>query len=181
MPTVLRRIRGVLGTALTWAVAWGIGGLLIGVASVLLPFLPWDGFFRVFDAPLPAMAVPGFFAGGLYAVIVGIVARHKRLHELSMRSVATWGALGGALLAALPAVLVLTDAARVAEYGMGVWKHFAIILTPLVLFSTASATGSLYLARRAQARDLLTMGGDDTTAIVQATPSGYRQPADRAP
>lgn len=155
MPLALRRIRGILGTAMTWAIAWAIGGLLIGVSSLLLPFLPWDGFFRVFDAPLPAMGVPGFFAGAIYAMIVGIVARRKRFHELSMRSVALWGAIGGALLAALPAMMVLTDTARVAEYGLGIWKHAAIIFTPVVLFSTASATGSLLIARRAQDRDLL--------------------------
>lgn len=176
MYTALRRVRGIVGTAVTWAVAWAIGGILIGVSSLVLPFLPWDGFFRVFDAPLPALAVPGFFAGALYASIVGIVARRKKFHELSMRSVAIWGALGGALLAALPAVLVLTNAARVAEYGLGVWKHAAIIFTPVVLFSTASATGSLFLARRAKQRELMSF--DDPTLLdaqtFESLPDGVR-------
>jgi hypothetical protein len=30
----LRRIRGAVGMGLTWAVGWGLGGLLIGVASI---------------------------------------------------------------------------------------------------------------------------------------------------
>ncbi|MBL0937733.1 MAG: hypothetical protein IBJ03_02500 [Gemmatimonadaceae bacterium] len=171
MTTVLRRIRGILGTALTWAVAWAFGGLLIGVSSLVFPFLPWDGFFRVFDAPLPAMGVPGFFAGAFYAAIVGVVARRKRFHELSMRSVAIWGALGGALLAALPALMVLTDTARIAEYGLGIWKHAAIIFTPVVLFSTASATGSLLIARRAQSAELLAV---DDADLLESPTSNYR-------
>jgi hypothetical protein len=36
----------------TWAVAWAAVGLLIGVSSRLLPWLPWGAFFEVFDAPL---------------------------------------------------------------------------------------------------------------------------------
>lgn len=59
----LRRIRGAVGTGLTWALGWAVAGVLIGVTSRLLPGLPWDAFFRVFDAPLPALAIPGFFAG----------------------------------------------------------------------------------------------------------------------
>ena len=51
----LRRIRGVLGMGLTWAVGWGLTGLLIGVASILLPWLRWDLFFEIFDAPLLAL------------------------------------------------------------------------------------------------------------------------------
>jgi hypothetical protein len=66
MKAWLRRLRGAMGMGVTWAVGWGIGGLLIGVVSTLTPFFPWAPFFRVFDAPLPAMAIPGLFAGTSY-------------------------------------------------------------------------------------------------------------------
>ena len=58
-----RRIRGAVGMGVTWAIGWALFGILIGVTSKILPGLPWDSFFDVFDAPLPALAVPGFFAG----------------------------------------------------------------------------------------------------------------------
>jgi len=35
-----RRIRGAVGMGLTWAVGWALGGVLIGVGSILLPGLP---------------------------------------------------------------------------------------------------------------------------------------------
>ena len=66
MKTWLKRIRGAIGMGLTWAVGWALTGLAIGVASIALPFLPWHLFFDVFDAPLPALAVPGFFGGLFY-------------------------------------------------------------------------------------------------------------------
>ena len=71
----LRRIRGAVGMGLVWAVGWALAGLLIGVASMLLPGLPWDSFFQVFDAPLPALAIPGFFAGAFFSVVLGIAGR----------------------------------------------------------------------------------------------------------
>ena len=36
----LIRIRGVVGMGLSWAVGWGLTGLLIGVTSILLLGLP---------------------------------------------------------------------------------------------------------------------------------------------
>ncbi len=68
----LRRARGAIGIGLTWAAAWAaawaVTGLLIGVTSVLTPWLPWGGFFAVFDAPLPALAVPGVVGGTLWSL-----------------------------------------------------------------------------------------------------------------
>jgi hypothetical protein len=60
------RIRGALGMGLTWAVAWALYGVLIGVASRVLPGLPWNSLFEIFDAPLPALAIPGFIGGVLF-------------------------------------------------------------------------------------------------------------------
>ena len=61
MKTWLRRIRGAVGMGLTWAVGWALVGVLIGVSIEFLG-LPLGWFIEVFDAPLPALAVPGFFA-----------------------------------------------------------------------------------------------------------------------
>ena len=80
----LRRIRGAVGMGLTWAVGWALFGVLIGVTSVLLPGLPWDLFFEVFDAPLPALAIPGFVGGALFSTVLGIAGRRRRFDELSL-------------------------------------------------------------------------------------------------
>lgn len=147
----LRRLRGALGMGVTWAVGWAIAGLLIGVASILLPFLPWELFFDVFDAPLPALAWPGFFAGAAYSVVLGIAGRRRRFDELSVAGVAAWGAVAGAVFGLLPVVLFASGGAALGELGFlaAVWG------VPVTVLSAASAAGTLMVARKAEDRELL--------------------------
>ena len=154
----LRRIRGAIGMGLTWAAGWAVFGLLIGVTSKITPFLPWDSFFEVFDAPLPALAVPGFFGGVLFSIVLGIAARDRKFDELSVKRFAAWGAVGGLLLALLPGFLVAVGLARLATEGASLGKLTAIISLPLVALGAASASGSLILARKARKQDELEAG-----------------------
>ena len=133
---------------LTWAVGWALFGILIGVASKLLPGLPWDAFFEFFDAPLPALAIPGFVAGALFSTVLGIAGRRRRFDELSLPLIAAWGALGGLLLSLVPAVLVAVGLATLGRPGLGLWQITATISGPLTLLSAGSASASLLLARR---------------------------------
>jgi hypothetical protein len=146
-----RRIRGVVGMGVTWAIAWMLGGLLIGVSSILLPGLPWAAFFDVFDAPLPALAIPGFVGGTIFSIVLGIAGRRHRFDELSLPRVAAWGALGGVLLSLVPAALVLLGLATPRE-GTSAWQLTAIIAGPLTFLCALSAAGSLALARRSATR-----------------------------
>jgi len=150
----LRRLRGALGMGVTWAVAWAGFGVALGVASLLLPWLPWDAVFAVFDAPLPALAVPGFIGGTLFALVLGVAGRRQRFDQLSLPRFAAWGALGGVLLGLVPAALVALGLASMAGGRFGVWELTAIACPPLALLSAASAAGSLLLARKAERRQL---------------------------
>ena len=154
----LRRIRGALGMGLTWAVGWALSGMFIGLASILLPGLPWHYFFAVFDAPLPALAVPGFFAGVLFSTVLGIAGRRRRFDELSLPRVAAWGALGGVLLSLLPAAMVAVGLASLGRPDAGLWQLTAMISGPLVLLSAGSASGTLLVARMSENRELLEAG-----------------------
>lgn len=160
----LKRIRGAVGMGVTWAAGWAIVGLLIGLSSLLFPALPWDAFFDVFDAPLPALAVPGFVGGALFSVVLGIAGRHRRFDELSLPRFAAWGALGGLLLTVVPATMVALGLATVSSEGMGLWPLTAVIGAPFTLLSAGSAAGSLALARRAEHRALL--DADDHVAHI---------------
>lgn len=152
----LRRIRGTIGMGLTWAVGWAIMGIGIGVASIALPFLPWHLFFKVFDAPLPALAVPGFFGGMFYSVVLGIAGRRRRFDELSLPRVAAWGALGGLMLALFPSFLVLVGLAHLggSPTDESLAQLTALIAVPFMLAGAGSATGSLLLARKAESQAL---------------------------
>jgi hypothetical protein len=150
MQAWLRRIRGAIGMGLTWAVGWALAGVLIGVASRLLPGLPWDSFFEVFDAPLPALAMPGFLGGVLFSAVLGVAGRRRRFAQLSLPWFAAWGAVGGLLLSLVPAALVAVGLATIGREGLGLWRLTAVISGPLMLLSAASASASLALARTAE-------------------------------
>lgn len=135
----LRRLRGAIGMGLTWGVGWALVGVLIGVAMNL--GVPMEWFVRVFDAPLPALWVPGFFAGATFSVVLGIAGRRRRFDELSLSRFAAWGALGGLVLGLIP----------VGAAGAGMTSTtIAVALGTLTVLSAASATGTLVLARMAQ-------------------------------
>ena len=163
----LRRIRGAVGMGLTWAAGWALVGVLIGVTSRLLPGLPWDAFFEVFDAPLPALAIPGFFGGALFSMVLGIAGRRRRFAELSLPRFGAWGAVGGLLLSLVPAALVAVGLASVESGVLGLWQLTAAISGPLTLLSAVSATGTLALARMAEKRELLEASED--VAVVGLT------------
>ena len=151
----LRGIRGAIGMGLTWAIGWAGVGLLIGVTSKLFPGLPWwDAFFRVFDAPLPALALPGFFGGVLFSTVLRIAGRDRRFDELSLPRFTAWGAAGGILLSLLPAAMVAIGLASTEGSSRGIWEFTAAIIAPLTILGAGSAAGTLLLARRAEDRRL---------------------------
>lgn len=146
-----KRLRGVVGMGLAWAVSWAAFGLLIGVASKVLTFLPWHYFFDVWDAPLPALGLPGFFGGALFAVVLGVAAGRAQFNELTVPKVAAWGALGGLLVSLIPIAMTAVGLAHLRE-GLSAWTLWAVIAVPLVLLSTASAAASLLVARGSSGR-----------------------------
>jgi hypothetical protein len=137
---------------LTWAAGWAVFGLVIGVTSTVFPNLPfWDAFFRVFDAPLPSLAVPAFFGGALFSLVLGVAGRNRRFHELSLPRFTAWGAAGGLLVSLIPAAMVSVGLATFnGGTVLGLWQLTAVISVPLMALSGASAAGSLLLARRAE-------------------------------
>ena len=148
MKRLLRRVRGILGTAFTWAMAWMGLGAGIGVLA---------GFPLRYLLPMELNnSVQGFIAGASFAVILTIAERHHTLEDLSLRRVGLWGAVGGLLLSFIP-----------LAFGVPV----PYLLGPLVInvgIGAGMASGSVALAKRAERRGvmpgadeaLLRSGGD---------------------
>ena len=151
--TAMRRIRGALGMGLTWAIGWAIAGLLIGAGSILLPGLPWNAFLEVFDAPLPALAVPGFVSGVFFSTVLGVAGRRRSFDELSLPRFAAWGAAGGVLLTLFPFALVALGLASHEGSHVGTGRILTVIGVPFVLLSAISASITLLVARRSARRD----------------------------
>lgn len=155
MGTWLKRIRGAIGMGLIWAFGWGVGGIMIGVASNLFPSLPWWGtFFKYFDAPLPALAMPGFFAGVFFSIIVGFTGRRHRFSELSMRSFALWGALGGMTVVFLPAMMAAVGLASLSIPMSELLTVLTVASVPVALLSSGFAASYLAVARRGEMGEL---------------------------
>jgi len=169
----LRRTRGALGMGVTWAAAWALAGLVLGLASLLLPRLPWDAVFQLFDAPLPALALPGFVGGILFSGVLGIAGRRRRFDELSLPRFTAWGALGGCLLSLVPGLLVGAGLATVGPGSPGIGALTAMLAVPLSLLGAGSAAGSLVLARLAEDRELGAAG--EAAARVGLTPREDRE------
>ena len=136
MKNLLRKLRGILGTGLTWAVGWA------GV---------WAGLWVVTGNSLGRMlgaatngAVLGLIAGGTFALILSVVERKRTLHDLSLKRVALWGGIGGMalLLAFLPTALEFS-----AIFG-GFLTSYVVPLALNGLLGAGSAAGSVALARR---------------------------------
>ena len=125
----LRRVRGVLGTAVTWSAGWGALGFLAGV---------------------PQWMVVGFTAGAGFAVALALAERQGRAETLALRRTALWGALG-AVAGAGVAVPWLW-----AMSGGGL--QLLPFLGFTALLGAGSATGTLLVIRRAGARRRLGAG-----------------------
>lgn len=169
----LRRIRGAVGMGISWALGWALAGIITGLASFIVPGILETGFFTRFDAPLPALGVPGFVAGALFSVVLGVAARRRRFADLSLPQFTAWGALGGLLLSLVPAVLEVLNLATPAP-GLNLWRLSLTIAPPFMVLGAASAAVTLSIARRAEARDIDAV---EDEAPAGQLPAGGHEPA----
>ena len=149
----LRRIRGALGMALTWAV----GGFLLGGGIELIHNIWPNPLGAAVDIWPAVLGYPAFFGGLAFSTILGIAGRRRRFDELSLAGFAAWGALGGLLVSLIPAGLV---GLGMATPNVPLWQITAALAAPLMVGGAAAAAGSLALARMSEDRALLDAGED---------------------
>lgn len=130
----MRRVRGALGMGVTWALGWAIVG-----GAIMEGIVDRDG--RLLDMWPQALAIPGFFCGVAFSIVLGVAARRRRFDELSPARFAVWGAIAGATLGGLAL------AAGALPLVGSVWLRAATLLGPAALLSAGSAAGTLALAR----------------------------------
>jgi hypothetical protein len=139
----LRRVRGVVGMGLIWAVGgFCVGGLLELIDNIAPGALP---FIRNVDMWPQTLAIPGFLAGVTFGIVLSLAGRRRRFEEWSIPRFAAWGAAAGAILGGY----AVTMGAPLIAIGV------------TALGSTIAASGSLFLARRAAQRALVSDGAHD--------------------
>ncbi len=146
----LQRIRGVLGTALTWAVAW------FGVGTILFSFWvfgdPAAGFGLAAVVAVVAgastFASLGFIGGAIFSTVLWITEGRRRFDQMSLPRFASWGASGGLLMS----VFFLSTQTGGSLLGT------VIVSSVLTVLGAGSAAGSLALARKSEDKELLEAG-----------------------
>jgi hypothetical protein len=128
MKGLLRRLRGIIGTGLTWAVGFAFLGTVPGV---------FQGEWDVLLSVIPGNASVGFIFGSVFAVVLSIVERRRRLEDLSIPRIGLWGAF---------TALLIVGGMQFFSAGTLYWEPVLI----LSLYSGALSSGSLALARRAE-------------------------------
>ncbi len=145
----LKRIRGVIGMGLTWAVGWlGLGTIL------MLPLVAFG---------LPASALiagalwfggVGLMAGAVFSVVLQIAEGKRTFSELSLPRFAVWGAVGGSLMA-IPFIPTFSTV-PLALINVGIAG----------LLAAGSAAGTLALARRSEDGELLE-AGEEALGLIE--------------
>ena len=140
MSTWVRHLRRAVLLALIWAVLWAPLGVLTGILMD-----PND----TLDEPWPALgAYPGFLCGLVFAVVLAIAARHRRLGELSPSRAGYWGALSGLLVMAP----IFSGLLGTPNTEHPLWQGRFLILAAVILLSSISAVASVLVARTAHKR-----------------------------
>ena len=146
----LRRIRAAVTMGLLWAVPWAIVAVVIGM--VVDPDDSMDEMWFLIGA------YPGFLGGVLFSIVLSIAERRRNLGELSVRRFGAWGAAAGLAIGVLPFLLGTPSA------EINVARLATAVIGSFTLMSAASAAGSLALARRGHARQLVDAGADTSDA-----------------
>ncbi len=140
----MRRLRGILRTALVWGIAWTLPGIVWVRGLLWLTHAQVPGLGGVFwSSVIQNWTLVGAISGALFALVFSAAERRTHsLESLSMRRFAMWGAIGGA---GLPLIL-FPAMARMIPSAIGQALGAAAVYG---LLGAASAAGSLRLARRA--------------------------------
>ena len=98
MRAILRKLRGALGTALTWAVGWTVAGFAYYTFLFVTGSFGELTFWEV--APLFALrgGLYGLVGGALFSGALATVHRRRTLGELKPAWVGLWGGLAGLLV-----------------------------------------------------------------------------------
>jgi len=140
---LLRRIRGLVGTALMW----GVVGAAVGVGAFLIRYRPWppsaihwSRALVVFGMWESAAAMWGIACGLAFGLVLLASERTRHFSQLSTRRVTLWGALAGAAFPMLISIRPILSGASVMFFGM--------IVGASAVAGALWARGTMAIARR---------------------------------
>ncbi len=145
MHSVLRKIRGLVGTALTWAVGWTVAGF----GLIAIPLLLGRGAVPFWRFALPFAAVVGVsgaVVGTLFSIVLGSVHGRRTLEELKPLRMALWGGFAGLVTASVAF-------AGAVAVGVPIPPTGAIMVTAMIAgFGAVTGGGTVKIAQMSKPR-----------------------------
>jgi len=138
----LRKLRGIIGTGISWAIGWSIAGTAIHWSLALLGLV---GSPDMMVAPF-MYGLLGFYGGSVFGGVLALTEHRRSLSELRLGRVAVWGALAGLFV---PVVYHLLGGGAGLSWFSQLWTSpdvwiSLVIIAPL---GAGSATGMTAIAR----------------------------------
>lgn len=87
---MLRKLRGIVGMGITWAVVWAALGAALGLVVGMVSPEQLDGG----EGPLlfaRVLGIAGFISGAGFAVMLSFLERGRTIRDISLSRVALWG------------------------------------------------------------------------------------------
>ena len=150
---LLLKIRGGIGMGLSWAV---VAFLLGGIPELIGNIWP-NSVTSAVDIWPAALAVPAFFGGAGFSIVLAVAGENTRFEELSLGRLAIFGAIGGALASSFPALLMIFG---LVSPNVPLGQITLALLGPLSVGGAVAAWITLVVARMSENRDLLDVKRD---------------------
>lgn len=153
---LLRVLRGMIGTAVTWGGAWVPMSVGFYALTGLVPIRYW-----------PSIAVSGFVRGALcgaaFAAILALVARRRSFSQLTFAQLMGCGAAGAVIAPGITFAFMLPGSSfSIPPLAIG----FNLAMSGVM--GVVSAAGTLYAARRAPELAAAEMKSVEGTPMPQA-------------
>ena len=101
MRPILKKLRGALGIALTWAVAWAVAGVALVTLIYVSVEGPWPDEFPFWEFARSSVfrfGLYGLMSGALFSGALATIHHRRTLSELKPAWVGLWGGLAGFLI-----------------------------------------------------------------------------------
>jgi hypothetical protein len=148
-----RRLRAIFKNAIVWGVAWG------GLGTVVASLMRLNDNIPLLNAILDGIGmgirigIVGALTGAAFSTFISVAYRGKRLAEIS----AVRFGIGGAILAGVFVPTWMQTMNLLSGSGMVPWN----LVTDDIIFSTVfggiTAAGTMFLAKRDEARNPVTV------------------------
>ena len=87
--------------------SWAVVAFLLGGIPELIGNIWPNSVTSAVDIWPAALAVPAFFGGAGFSIVLAVAGKNTRFEELSLGRFAIFGAIGGALASSFPALLLI--------------------------------------------------------------------------